>query len=215
MQQATFRKLMLMASGAVIGAAMIGTPVSAQGGRDRDAGNSAHVSGELRSGQRGDVQIRAGERVDARMRSGERGDARIRSGARSEVRIRAGDRENTRVRVSERSRFRSDNVRVGARVRETGDRIAVRNDRYVVRDDWRDEGWRYRRDSWGGPAVSFSVGNGYYGPYYDSSYAHSGPYAYTTYSEPYYPRDTYYGYAAAPGCTCARDWRWGGDSWNW
>src|SRR5262245_23737494 len=126
MQRTTFRSLMLMTSAGVIGAAMIATPVSAQGGRDRgDAGNSAQVSGEVRSGQRGDVQVRAGERSDARMRSGERGDSRIRSGERGDVRIRAGDRGDARVRVSERSRIRSDNVRVGARVRDNGDRIAV------------------------------------------------------------------------------------------
>jgi hypothetical protein len=125
--------------------------------------------------------------------------------------------------VSERSRIRSNNdrvgnnVRVGTRFRHDDDRTAVRSNRYVLRDDrrgdaWRDDAWRYRRESWSGPAISFSVGTGYDDPYYDSSYAYSGPYAYRDYSDRYYDRgayygDAYYGYAAAPGCTCARDWR--------
>jgi len=226
MRDETIRKLMAATSAGVISAALMATPASAQKGRDRsDAGSFAQAGGETRSGQRGDVQIRAGERGSERAR--ERSDVRVRAGDRSDGRIRAGDREDTRV--SERSRVRSNNVRVGARFRDDND-IAVRSDRYVLRDDrrgdgwrddaWRDDAWRYRRESWSGPAISFSVGNGYYGPYYESSYAYSGPYASRDYSDPYYDRDAYYGdayygYAAAPGCTCARDWRGSYDRWGW
>ena len=223
MQRETIRKLMVATSAGVISAALMATPASAQRGRDRgDAGSSVQAGGETRSGQRGEVQIRARERSDVRIRAGERSDGRMR----------AGDRGDTRV--SERSRTRSNNVRVGTQFRDDDDRSAVRSNRYVVRDDrrgdgwrddaWRDDAWRYRRESWSGPAISFSVGTGYndpyYDPYYDSSYAYSGPYAYRDYSDRYYDRgayygDAYYGYAAAPGCTCARDWRGSYDRWGW
>jgi len=233
MQRETIRKLMVATSAGVISAALMATPASAQKGRDRgDAGSSVQAGGETRSGQRGEVQIRAGERAGERAR--ERSDVRIRAGEGSDGRIRAGERGDTRVRVSERSRIRSNNVRVGTQFRDDDDRSAVRSNRYVVRDDrrgdgwrddaWRDDAWRYRRESWSGPAISFSVGTGYndpyYDPYYDSSYAYSGPYAYRDYSDRYYDRgayygDAYYGYAAAPGCTCARDWRGSYDRWGW
>ncbi|MCC6889571.1 MAG: hypothetical protein IT536_13640 [Hyphomicrobiales bacterium] len=116
-------------------------------------------------------------------------------------------------------RVRGDVVRVGVR-----DRRVVHGARFAHRG-WNDWGW-----GWGG--TSIGVGFGFADPYY--SYGYADPYHSWGFAQPVGLRRAYYGYAAAPGCTCPPGgvyasapgfgigigfggWRrgWGGGGWGW
>ena len=183
------RKLMASTAVSVVGMLLVVAPASAQQGQ---------VRGEGRGGVQANESVRGGMETRGSVNSRARDSADMR-GARAERGARAGADARVRVRADTQTRVRSrDDVRIRANVNANTRTVARSERRHVWNDNvrYRDDGARVRA------AVGYADPYYSYAAYDDGYYAYGAAEPYAQY-EPYRGSDSYYSYAASPGCACA------------